>query len=289
MSSEVSTGDGRPKKNGSGVDAKLQKMAQDMFLRSKGIDPNEPKQLTIWGEDFRELPNDFARSSIWSVRNKKEERQVLEGAVLVHLDQKIKVTYTGIELRADDDKLLYLQLVHYARNTPLGTAVEFNLKQLCEDLGWSINSRNYDRCRTCISRLKATEVRVTHEELGRGVAMSFIASYSFNEEEGKDKGSKYTVSIPEELILLVAGGRSTRLLWEPYRGLKPIAGRLCDYLASHKQPFALSLAKFKLMCGSSVSADKKWREMVRSACIEVVAAGLVKQAWVADDKIHFLR
>ena len=276
------------RKSGS-IDAKLEKMVQDNFLRSKGINPSEPKQLTIWSEDFRELPNDFARSSIWSVRNKKEERQVLEGAVLVHLDQKIKVTYTGIELRADDDKLLYLQLVHYARNTPLGAPVEFNLNQLCTDLGWAINGRNYDRCRTCISRLKATEIRVFHEELGRGVAMSFIASYAFNEDEGRDKGSKYTISIPEELILLVAGGRSTRLLWEPYRGLKPIAGRLYDYLASHKQPFPLALAKFKAVCGSTTADPSKWRQMVRAACEEVVLAGLVKKAWVVDEKIHFVR
>jgi TrfA protein len=282
------TGSSEPGKR-VGIDAKIQKLAQDSFLRAKGVDPAKPKQLTIWGEDFRELPNDFARSSIWTVRNKKEERQVLEGVVLFHLDKKIKVTYTGIELRADDDKLLYLQLVHYARETALGSMVGFNLHQLCTDLGWTINGRNYERCRMCISRLKATEVRVTHEEIGRGVSMSFIASYSFNEDDGKDKGSKYIVSIPEELILLVAGGRSTRLLWEPYRDLTPIAGRLCDYLASHKQPFALALDRFKEMCGSSVSNKSKWRQMVRAACIELVEARLVKSAWVEADKIYFVR
>lgn len=278
-----------PKSQKAGFDAKLEKLVQDNFLRSKGINPTEPRQLTIWGEDFRELPNDFARSSIWSVRNKGEERQVLEGAVLVHLDQKIKITYTGIELRADDDKLLYLQLVHYARNASLGSLVEFNLNQLCTDLGWTVNGRNYDRCRLCISRLKATEIRVTHEEMGRGVAMSFIASYSFNDDNGKEKGSKYTVSIPEELILLVAGGRSTRLLWEPYRGLKPIAGRLYDYVASHKQPFPLTLAKFKAVCGSTTADARKWRQMVRAACNELIAVGLVQKAWVADEKIYFVR
>jgi hypothetical protein len=262
----------------------VERQQDDIFLRSKGIDPKLPLQLDLWPDEVREIPNDYARSALFTVRNKQEPRASLQGALIYHYEQTVKVTYTGIELRADDDELVWQQVLDYGKRQPLGEWISFNLHQLCKDLGWSVNARNYDRLRACISRLKANEVKVENQRIGRGVAISLIREYEF--DGAGEKGTKYSVSIHPNLIMLFAGRNSTRVAWKQYRELKPVARRLYDYFASHKTPFPLKLEVFHQMCASSCESDRKWRSMVRAACNDLVAAELVKKAWINSDLIY---
>lgn len=266
------------------LESRVQQLSREAFLRARGIDPKGPMQLEMWPADMREMPNDYARSAIFTVRNKKEPRAALQGAVLFHVEKSVSVTFTGIELRADDDELVWLQILDYAKHYPLGEPVEFNLHELCKDLNWSINGRNYEAIRQCISRLKANEVKVTSERMGNGVAISLIHNYEFMGDG--DKGTKYRVWIHPNLILLFAGNRSTRVTWDQYSGLKPIARRLYDYWASHKQPFPLRLDTFYKMCASTCQTTGKWKSMVKDACGEVQDAGLVRKAWVLNELIY---
>lgn len=267
-----------------GKEDPVQRASIVAFLRAKNIDPKGPFQLEMWPSDMRELPNDYARSALFTVRNKTEKRQSMERHQIFHVHKEVKITYTGVELRADDDELVWQQILDYAKYKPLGEPIEFNLHALCNDLGWSINGRNYEKARRSISRLKANEVRVESERHSRGVAISMIHDYEF-EGEG-EKGTKYRVRIHPNLILLFAGNTSTRLTWEPYRALTPIARRLYDYFASHKSPFPLKLSTFHSMCNSSCGTERKWRSMVKAACSEIVAAAMVKAMWIEDDFVR---
>ena len=266
---------------------RLERLEREAFLRGNGIDPRGLLQLEIWPDDVREMPNDYARSALFTVRNKTEPRASMQGALVFHVEKAVKITFTGIELRADDDELVWQQILDYAKRFPLGEPVEFNLHELCRDLNWSVNGRNYDKARLSISRLKANEVRVENERLGRGVAVSLIREYEFHGDGAK--GTRYRIWIHPNLILLFAGNTSTRIAWQRYRDLTPIARRLYDYVASHKQPFPLRLDTFFKLCASSCSTLRKWRSMTRAACTELVAAELVIRAWVQDDCVHFER
>lgn len=265
------------------VEGVIDKLQRDAFLRGKGIDPRGPMQLDMWPEEFREIPNDYARSAIFTVRNKKEPRASLQNSVLFHTEKAVKVTFTGIELRVDDDELVWQQVLNYAKYYPLGEPVEFNLHQLCKDLDWSVNARNYDRLRECITRLKANEIKVENERIGKGVGISLIREYEF--EGAGDKGTKYRVWIHPNLILLFAGKNSTRIAWVKYRGLSPIARKLYDWIASHKQPFPLRLDTFYKMCASNCSSTRSWKFMVKAACKEIEDACMVKKAWVNEECI----
>lgn len=256
---------------------------QKIFLRSQGIDPNAPLQLDFFPDDLRAMPNDYARSALFTVRNKREPRAAAQGATIFHYDSSVRMRYTGIELRADDDELVWLQILNYAKRSPLGEPVEFNLHQMCKDLGWSINARNYDRVRDCVSRLKATEIKIENTRIGHGVSLSLISHYQF--DGAADKGSRYQITIAPQLILLFAGHNSTRVVWKGYRLLTPIARRLHDYLASHKHPFPLALDTFHQMCGSDSSISRRWAAQVRKACAELVEHKLVKRAWVHEGQV----
>ncbi len=142
--------------------AALQRKA---YLNNKGIKPTQPFQLNLLfpdtvdqRDDLRHLPNEHARSSLYTARNKNEPRRTLEYEKLFCYNEYITMFYTGIELRAEDDEIICLQIYSYGQNLPLGQPFDFALKDLVRDVNWAKNGQNYDRARVCISRLKANEI-----------------------------------------------------------------------------------------------------------------------------------
>lgn len=251
------------------------------YLASKGIKPNTQFQLDLIfpvtigdRDDLRHIPNDYARSSLFTARNKKDARRTLMHEKLFHYNDHILILYTGIELRAEDDEIVWLQILNYGRSVPLGEPFEFSVKDVVKELNWGKNGRNYDRVRECISRLKANEVMVKNTKAyGQTGAVSLIQNYTaVNDAEGKP--TQYRVWIDPNLIVLFAGNNFSSHLWEIYRDLSPVARRLADHLQSHTNPFPLSLEKFRQMCGSTDSSITSWRQTVKKACLEVEATGL---------------
>ena len=259
-------------------DERLTKVQREAFLRSNGINPMGTMQFEIWPDDVREMPNYYARSALFTVRNKTVPRAVYQNQLIFNTDKGVKLTYTGIELRADDDELVWLQILDYAKRFPLGEPVEFNLHELCKELNWSINGRNYEKARRSISRLKATEVRIDHAKLCGGVAISLIHEYSFADDGSK--GTKYKVWIHRDMIFMFAGHTSTRLVWASYRDLTPTARRLYDSIGSHKEPFPLALENFAKLGNSDCVNPYKIASKARQVCAELLAAKMVKKAWV---------
>ncbi|MFB0827763.1 plasmid replication initiator TrfA [Chromobacterium violaceum] len=273
----------------------IDKVRRNAYLRSKGISPADPLQLDLLFPDTlndgqRVIPNDYARSSLFTTRNKREPRRTLQHEKLFHLHDGVSILFTGIELRAEDDEVVWLQILHYAKSVPLGEPFDFTIKQLVADVGWSKNGRYYDKARECISRLKANEVMVFNEKaFGKSGAISLIDKYTMlNDAEGKPLN--YRVWIDPNLIVLFAGNTFTNHAWLTYRNLSPVARRLADYIESHQYPFPLEVEKFKGMCGSLSQELKGWRRTVRQACTEVEQQRIAKRAVLnEDDKIYIVR
>ena len=269
----------------------VDKMQRNAYLNSKGIKPNSLCQLDLFESiaernDLRHIPNDYARSSLFTARNKKAPRKSLVHEKLFHYNEHVSILYTGIELRAEDDEIVWLQILNYGKAVSLGEPFEFSVKDLVRDVNWSKSGRNYNRVRECISRLKANEVlALNNKAYGKSGAISLIQKYEvINDADGRP--TQYRVWINPNLILLFAGNTFTSHNWEVYRDLSPVARRLADYIESHKHPFPLSLEKFRQMCGSIDAKTFSWRQTVRKACSEVQTAGIADNAFLAkDDKI----
>ena len=269
----------------------VDKMQRNAYLNSKGIKPNSLCQLDLFENiaernDLRHIPNDYARSSLFTARNKKAPRKSLVHEKLFHYNEHVSILYTGIELRAEDDEIVWLQILNYGKAVSLGEPFEFSVKNLVRDVNWSKSGRNYNRVRECISRLKANEVlALNNKAYGKSGAISLIQKYEvINDADGRP--TQYRVWINPNLILLFAGNTFTSHNWEVYRDLSPVARRLADYIESHKHPFPLSLEKFRQMCGSIDAKTFSWRQTVRKACSEVQTAGIADTAFLAkDDKI----
>lgn len=280
-----------PQKPDQEPDSKTSKQMEQLqrraYLNSKGLKPGSQFQLDLLfpdtiGDraDLRHIPNDYARSSIYTARNKRAPRRTLMHEKLFHYNEHVSILYTGIELRAEDDEIVWLQILSYGQSVTMGQPFEFSIKNLVADVGWHKNGRYYDKARECISRLKANEVLALNTKAyGKSGAISLIQNYSaINDENGKP--TQYRVWLDPNLIVLFAGNTFTSHSWKIYRDLSPVARRLTDYIESHKHPFPLGLAKFRQMCGSSDRSATSWRQTVRRACTEVEDAKIAAVAWL---------
>ena len=243
--------------------------------------------LAPWGDNMRAMPNDLARAALFTTRNKKTPREVRQQHVIFHVNKDVLITYTGIELRADDDELVWQQVLEYAKRSPVGTPVSFTFYELCTDLGWPINGRYYDKAEECLTRLQATALQFSSGRIGRLESVSLI--HRFRVLDRGKKTSRCQVEIDEEMVVLFAGDHYSKFVWEKYRELSPTARRMFDYFVSHKEPFPLRLETFRLMCGSDSARLKKWREQTGRACEELSQSGLIKLSWVQGDLIYCQR
>ena len=282
----------------------------EKFLAQHGVDINKPIYLADYvkvKENFRVMPNDFARSSLFFVKKKGTPRQTFNRQKIAHLSDKVELYYTGQELRADDDELVWLSLVHSFLKPPIGEAVEIRVADLLKDLGWANNGENYAKIRTIISRLQATGVliknKITYGDLTEiapngkrekiaavNYAIRLISDYAeFEKIDGMP--TKYLISLDKRLIFFFAGGLFSYLHWEDYKKLTPTGRRLTDYVLSHKEPYPLAVQSFLLMCGSDTANDEPKRQnaAARTVCAELVKKGIVKNAEVKDGFIHIER
>ena len=275
----------------------VEQLQRRAYLNGKGIKPGLQFPLDLlfpdtMGDraDLRHIPNDYARSSLFTARNKREPRRTLLHEKLFHFNEHVSILYTGIELRAEDDEIVWLQILNYGQSVVLGEPFEFSIKDLVRDVSWSKSGRNYNRARECISRLRANEVMALNSKAyGTSGSISLIQNYTTN-NDSEGTPTQYRVWIDPNMIVLFAGNTFTSHSWEVYRDLSPVARRLADYVVSHKHPFSLGLAKFQQMCGSSDANLTSWRQTVRKACAEIQETKIAVVARLSkDDKICCVR
>lgn len=259
---------------------KLAAQAQRTKVTEKKKDQKQLSLFDIapWPDSMRALPNDYARSALFTVKNKRQPREALQKKEIYHINKDIRITYTGLELRADDDELVWQQVLEYAKRKPIGEPIAFTFYELCKDLGWSYNGRYIEKAEECLTRLQATAMQFISDRIGQLESVSLIGR--FRVIDRGTRSSQCEVIIDKEMILLFADGHYSKFVWEKYRKLSPTARRLFDYFSSHRDPFPMKLETFRLMCGSETSTPRKWKQQVTKACDELKESGLIYNAYV---------
>jgi TrfA protein len=244
-------------------------------------------ELAPWDDDMRAMPNDYGRSALFTVRNKRQKRAAYEQKAIYHYNNDVLITFTGVELRADDDELVWQQFLEYVKRFAVGEPVYFSMYQLLQDLGWPINGHYYDKAEASLTRLQANAMQITSPRFGTLDSVSLIDKFKI-----VNRGTKKAmcrVEIDQKIIYLFAGDHYSKFVWSKYRKLRPITRRLFDYLASHKEPYPLKLETFRLICGSDSERPAKWKEQTKDACKELTDSGLVANTWVNGDAIYCQR
>ena len=244
-----------------------------------------PTQLPLWHDKQRAMPNVYARSAIFGVRNRRMPRRSFLNTPIFVLGSN-RVTYTGIELRAEDDELVWLEILNLAKQWSLNAWVEFSVYAICKALAWPTSSTYYHRVHNSLLRLKATAVCVSSRHGEKGVAVSMLDAYEWTDGVGNALPRR-RVRLNPAMGALFANDQFIRVQWATYRTLTPIARRLFDFATSHRQPFPVKLSSLREMCGSDCeSRPRRWRQAVLLAISELNSRGLLAGE-IRGELLHF--
>jgi hypothetical protein len=261
------------------------------YLRSKGV-TTESCQLDILApspSNKRNMPNDIARSSLFVTKAKGVARKAIKHQRMFHLHKDISIVYTGEELRADDDEIIWMEILNFSQTVKLGEPFEFNISSLVKAIGWPHNGNYYEKIRQSISRLKTTEILFKNPKAhGVSSAFSLIQKYDvINDEQAMP--SHYRMYLDPEIVLLFVNKNFSQHEWEAYRKLSPVARRLADYTQSHKTPHPLDILDFHSLCGSDNNNLASWKQKTKKAIGELSDVGIIANGQIVDNKIYVIR
>ncbi len=243
-------------------------------------------QLPIWRDDRRGMPNDLVRSALFTIGNSRQKRVFRKNTVIAALGD-VEITYTGEELRQDDEDV-FLQLVHLARLAPLGETVEFTAHAMLKALRWSTDSRAYQRLRDSINRLAATGLSVSNRD--NGYNGSLVRDFEWKQTNGTSSRA-WRVRLERRIIALFGRVTYTQIDWEQRLKLGNLAKWLHSFYYTHGNPYALKVRTIHALSGSTTRDLSKFRQTLRSALDELAHVGFLED-WRIDrrtDLVHVSR
>jgi hypothetical protein len=251
-----------------------------MRLGRKGQDLLAPdaviRQLPLWEESVRGLPNALARSALFTAANRSVERENFKGRRIAAV-RGIEILYTGEELRQEDGDV-FLQIIHLARQQPLGEIVEFSGYGLLKELGWTTAKGSYVRLRESIDRLSTTTVKVKTDHtqsVDTGFGGSLIRKFEWNALADRGKSQRWRVWLEPEIICLFHDNTYTKIDWRQRLQLPPLAKWLHQFYFSHREPFGYKVMTIKTLCGSRIAVLAKFRYKLREALDKLVQVGFL--------------
>lgn len=234
--------------------------------------------LPFWPEQFRALPNEIFRSALFNARNRKLAREYMKDREIFVIGTG-RVTYTGEELRQDDETV-WLQLIQLAKTQPVGSTVHFKARAFVKAIGWPIKSDSYKRLRSCLTRMQATSLKVIAKRLGdeNGKAISMIPGFEWQDKETQQTLTEYEVMLAPALVALFGGkGYFTRVEWTQRLSLPDgLATWLHGYLASHSEPLPIKLETIRAGAGIATEQLYHLRELVIKALDELKRVKFLK-------------
>lgn len=246
-------------------------------------------QLPLWGDELRALPNELVRSALFNARNRRQKRADLSQAEIMVIGDG-RITYSGKELRQDDETV-WLQLIHLAKEKPLGKPIEFSPYSLCKAIRWSINGRSYKRIKECLTRMQANAVEIYSTRLKEGVSLSMIPTFRWKDHTTGKALTHYQVTIAPALLELFGDVHYTRIEWEQRLTLPDgIATWLHGYFASHKKPHPIKLETIAQGAGLTTDSPPKVRQLIQIALNELERVRFLRPgSKIVGDLVHIQR
>jgi hypothetical protein len=242
--------------------------------------------LPHWPEARRASPNEIMRSALFTVRNRHTPRRYFEDEPIAE-DGDGQITYRGQELRQDDEDV-WLQILHLAHSQPLGEWVEFTAYEMIKALGWPDQGYSYQRLRTCIRRMAATNLEITSKRLGKTIGVSLVRMFEYQDEEGHSL-ARWRVWIEKPMHALFVEPFYTLVEWDQRKQLGPLAKWLHGFYASHAEPYPLKVATLQEACGSEMRRTRDFKQKLILALDELKMVGFLKSWRIEKGLVHVER
>jgi hypothetical protein len=142
-----------------------------------------PVQIPFWHPDMRAIANELTHCALFSCRDKRKPRLYYSNAPLYVLGQDATVTYTGEELRANDEDV-WLTLAHQAREQRAGDIiVRVSSSTICKLIGWQTKQYYYTEIFKSIQRLKGATLTIMSRRLTKSRAYEQARQRGASQEE----------------------------------------------------------------------------------------------------------
>jgi hypothetical protein len=236
-------------------------------------------RLPGWPDQVRGIPNDVLRSALFNARNRKQPRRYFRNELVGTMDASIEIRHTGEELRQSDETYL-LQLLHLARGRPIGSPVEFTPYGFIKETRLARSKQNrghVDRLLESLRRMQATAFSIHSKRIGRGVSVSMIPQFQWQDERTGERLRRWRVVLAPELVEVFGGDHFTHVHWQQRLRLPTgIATWLHGYFSSHQVPYAVKVSSLQRACGCDTDEPRKFRQLVRMALIQLEAVQFLR-------------
>jgi hypothetical protein len=236
-------------------------------------------QLPLWPEPARGVPNSVLRGALFAAIQGKD-RCALKRELLA-AQQGIQVRFTGWQLDQFDLDI-FEQALHLARLHPLGNRCEFTAHAFLKALGRTTGKPNHEALKASFSRLSGGGVEITHNGFTFGGSL-----LKFYRDEITER---YVVIIDPDIIKLYAAGW-TAIEWQQRQQLrrKPLALWLHGFLASHAEPFPLSVEYLRKISGSRNPQLASFRRQLVKALEVLRIIGAILNFEIKDGLVYVER
>ena len=239
--------------------------------------PAEVVQLPLWPEARRGIPNSVLRGALFAAVQGRG-RRYMKGELLA-AQKRIAIRFTGMQLDQSDLDV-WEQALHLARQHPLGTRCYFTARGFLKSLGRQPGKSGYEWLKDAFRRLGGALVEITH---GRVTYGGSLLEFVRDEDTGR-----YVLEINPELASLYTATRWTAVDWEKRHRLrgKPLALWLHGFIASHADPYPLSVEYLHRLSGSRTKRVRDFKRHLIQALRDLERAGAIKSFEIRGDLVH---
>lgn len=229
--------------------------------------PRAPKQLPIWPEPVRAVPNGALRSALFGAIC-PGRRRFLKGEQLASVDG-VKIIFTGERLDQGDLDV-WLSVLHAIRLQEIGNQCRVRSYALLKLMGKSDSGKNRDTLHERITRLRAHAVEFKQ---GRYEYIGGLLDEAFKDKET----GEWVIVLSPKLLALFGPDQFTQVQWAVRRELdrQPLAQWLHGFYASHAAPYPMKAKTLLQLAGSENDSPSSARQKLRKALDAVAKASRI--------------
>lgn len=239
--------------------------------------PAKVIQFPLFPDETRPVSNHMARSALFSCVQGKD-RQMMKD-VLIEADGGVEIRFSGEQLNQDDHDLLMI-VAHYGKHKPLGEYFSVSGNALLKVLGRNKGGKDHLQLRNDIHRGHFASVSIRDPKRKIEYFGHLI------EEAVQDEVHRHWVFKLNPNLAVFYQDDSYTLIHQKQRLAlkgKDLARWLQLYIASHAEPFPVSVQFLHKKSGSNAKYLKNFRARLKDALKALKANGDIVD-WHIDDQ-----
>jgi hypothetical protein len=267
---------------------------QDIARTAPIAEHVKPKQLGLWPDERRGVPNVIVRSALFSAGKPTKVRKSYRDYELPAAIGTKAITYTGQQLYQHELDV-WLEVVHRCRLRPAGIETDFHVHGFLKSLRRSTGNKDHKQLHATLGLLHATSIKVVVDRDDRGRSIGYrghlIDKFRFN-----DQLLRWEVGVHPDIAELFAPKEHTWLHLDARLDLgKSYLAKWCHgYFSSHRKPYPISVQRLRELSGSTNASLRFFRRRLRDALGEVSDVERAHRRrfdWSVDDEdlVHVIR